>query len=477
MKRVFKFFTEGENASLYSSWFISSFPIKHFAEMDKMMYLFLDYASKLGIPASMKYLRAFLKTDAKRLMFEHNIKINEIGVADFNDPAQLEEGFRVMAVALQQYYEVLVTAEDFSSTLSDFKVAVREFLIGKKKELLTKLIMDSYSSLNSEEIDDIFGRIGYDIEEISDTYSDEKIGDLDFLLNNRLDEGKAGSMTKVCPTEVPCIDGDVGGIFERMIFTYTGLAGSGKSRFASHYFTYIPAVLFGVDVRYDSLELSEGQIENILIAIHIINIWKGKIKIPDSVINKGELDDDAMKYYNAARQDLFNNPKYGKIYINDKPLVVEKFYSSARQFLSFHKNVKVWNIDYAGMAISQPQSRYASKLNTKADIIAKLYNDVRRVANLTGCAFMMLNQYNREGAEKAKAGKTIDQGDIQGGQTVHQFTDYNIYSVQTPEQKAASLLDMTADKVRGAKGFSRVLFTTDLSVSKFEQMKGKGSQV
>lgn len=477
MKRVFKFFTEGEDAHLYANWFVASFPMKHFNEMDKMIYLFLDYASKLGIPATLKYMQAFLKTDAKRLMREYNIKTNEMGVADFNDPAQLEEGFRVMAVALQQYYELLVTLEDFEPTLSNFKVAIKEFLEGKKKELAIKLITESYAAINSEEVDDVFGRLGYEIEDIIETYSEEKIGDLDFLLNKREEDENAGGMTKICTTEIPCIDGDVGGIFERMILTYTGLAGSGKSRFAAHYFTYIPAVVYGVDVRYDSLELSVKQIENMLIAIHIVNMWKGKIKIPDSLMNKNELDSEAMKYYKAAKQDLFHNPKYGKIYINDKPLIVEKFYREARQFIAFHHDIRIWNIDYAGMAQSQPQSKYATRLYSKADIIDKLYTDIRSIANLTGCAFGVLNQYNKEGADKAKAGKIIDQGDIQGGQTVHKFTDYNIYSTQTPEQKAAGLLNMTADKVRGAKGFSNVLFSTDLSVSKYEQMKGKGSQV
>lgn len=477
MKRVFKYFTEGSESYLYTNWFINSFPMKHFNELDKMMYLFLEYASKLGISATFKYLQAFLKTDAKRLMREYNIKINEVGIADYNDPSQLEEAYRIMSVALQQYYEILIQVEDFESTLENFKVAVNEFLISKKKELGIQLITESYAAINNDDVDDVLNRLSYEIEEVTETYSDERLEDLDFLLNKRIEDEQAGGMSKICNTEVPCIDGDIGGVFERMLITITGLSGSGKSRFVVHYLTYIPAVLYGVDVRYDTLELSRKQIENMLIAIHIVNMWTGKIKIPDSLMNKNALDVEAMHYYKAAKQDLFNNPKYGKIYIYDKPIVVEDFYKKSRQFLMMRKTVKLWNIDYAGLALSVPKTRYSTRFNSKAEIIDKLYTDVRRIANLTGCAFTVINQYNKEGADKARAGKVIDQGDIQGGQTVHKFTDYNIYSTQTLEQKAAGILDMTADKVRGAEGFTKVMFSTDLSVSKFEQMKGKTVQV
>lgn len=468
MQSIFKYFTmEGdEETRLRIVWFVESFQAKDFAGLDKLIYFYLEYCARLGIIAKRNYLNAFLRTDCKRLILENNIKLDNMAAYDYTDPAALEEAYRVITSTTVQFYENCVQ-QNIDET--EFKVAMDTWMNTQKAKLLKLSLTTNFPRASQgEDVDIVASDLVSDLEALLMNYDKSKLEELDFLRNKvSTDNQGSGEMIFIAKTHFPAIDGDVGGIFKKMIITFTGLAGSGKSRFIYRCFAYVAAVFFKISVRIDSLELTKSQVENILIAMHIATLFK--VKIPDSLMNKNGLDETQLRYYHAAKQDLFNNRegKYGTIYINDKVVYIEEFRSKVIRFLRLHPDIQIWIMDYAGLIRSNPKGY--RKYSIKAEIIEEAYSTARAISTDTGLAWVFINQYNKDGAQKAKSGKAIDQGDIEGGQTVHKYTDYNIYSTQTEEQKSTSLLLMTADKVRGAKGFNKVPVKSDLSISKFDQ--------
>lgn len=471
MNIIFKYFTLQDDPDTKARivWFAGSFAARDFRGIEKIAYLYIEFCARLGIIAKREYLNAFLRTDCKRLVLENNIKLDNMNQYDYTDPAALEEATRVISAAMIQFYDSAVQ-QDVDAM--EFKVAMNTWMQSQTSSLLRQAMTTNFPRVTQgESVYDVVADLEADLHNIKTTYSEEKLDELDFLANKYSSSKKSGGMEFISQTHIPCIDGDVGGIFKQMIVTFTGLAGSGKSRFIYRCYAYVAAVFFHIDVRIDSLELDAKQVENILIAIHISALYQ--IKIPDSLMNKNDLDETQLTYYYGAKEDLFNNKenKYGHIYINDKPMYIEQFRPEAMRFLRLHKDTKIWIIDYAGLMRSNPQGYGAKRYSSKYEIIEDLYADARWISTVTGVAWVIINQFNKTGADKAKAGKIIDQGDIEGGQTVHKYTDYNMYTTQTEEQKVVQSFLMTADKVRGAKGFSKVPFKNDLAISKFEQQK------
>ena len=283
--------------------------------MDKFIYFYLEYCARLGIVAKRNYLNAFLRTDGKRLILENNIKLDNMAAYDYTDPAALEEAYRVITSTTIQFYENAI-AQDI--TENEFKVVMDTWMKNQKLKLLKLSMTNNFPRASQgEDVDEVTADLMSDLEAIQNNYNEQKLEELDFL-GNKASANKVGSgeMIFISKTHFPAIDGDVGGIFKSMILTFTGLTGSGKSRFIFRCFGYVAAVFFKVSVRIDSLELTKSQVENILIAMHIATLFK--VKIPDSLMNKDALDETQLRYYHAAKEDLFNNKegKYGSIYIS-----------------------------------------------------------------------------------------------------------------------------------------------------------------
>ena len=72
------------------------------------------------------------------------------------------------------------------------------------------------------------------------------------------------------------------------------------------------------DVLFFELELSQSEVENILIAIHITQLYKGNIKIPDTLMNKVDgMTPEQEQIYEAAKFDLLKSGNYGKFIYTD----------------------------------------------------------------------------------------------------------------------------------------------------------------
>ena len=470
MKRLLRHFVEGDNSDIYIHWFVSSFGAKNFQEMNRLMWHFLHYCSVLGISAERRYLETFLRVDAKSIIFTNNIKLSTMDPFDYADPTSLEEAVRIIKTSAMVWYDEAISDQQ---ELHPFKVDINTWIDEQKKVALMNAIRETTGRFgNGDTTDDLITDMDAELVSIQTAFDKRKIVELDFITRRvatRVVSGESGEGEYLFKWGLECMDGVEGGCYTERLYTVTGLSGMGKTRFAMRFFVYIAAVLYGMSVRVDSQELPRYQIENMLIAMHIVVKFNGAVKIPDSAMNNNQLDEDAMRYYNAAKEDLFNNPAYGKIYIFDSTIMVEEYEKNVISFLRQHPEVKLVTIDYAGYSRSLP-NKYGARKNT-AEVIEELYRSCKEAIAIAKVSFCIINQYNQDGASKARSGKPISQGDIQGGQTVHKYTLFNLYFTQTEEQMLAGIFIMICDKARFGRPFSNVPIESDLSISRYKQRR------
>lgn len=467
MKSIFKWFTLAD-ASARVEWFVNKYELTEFTGVDKLLVLFLDYCARLGIQADRKYLEAFLKTENKKLIKKFNIKLPTMDNFNYDEPASLEEATRVLASAVIEAYNLYTSIELPEG--SNFKVDMQTFITEKKSERVIEVMSNAFPVISSgEDVDLTVDDMQYNLSRIQEMYDPAYLDKLDFLEGRVKSTTKKDVMRHLFNTGLPCVDGDAGGMFSKQLWALAGSPGSGKTRIACAHFAY-RAILKGIDVLFDELEMSKIEIENMLIAHHIVHLFKGKVKIPDSVMNKDGMTEEQKRYYEAARIDLFESGKYGKIVIRTDDIIVENLEKDMYSYLRRNRNTQLWIVDYAGLARSKPKERYARHLDSY-EIISELYRIAKDIAKNTDIGVLILNQFGKEGVEAARMGKRIIAGHVQGGQIIERHADYDLAMCMTEEQENAGMRTLSTVKKRGAKGFQFVPFSADCSVSIFRQLE------
>lgn len=468
MDKIFKYFTVDLPITVsYINWFTNSFPVSEFTGINKVLYLYLEYCNTLGIVAKRKYLLVFLKNDLKKLVREHNIRIEAL-TANFNydEISAFEQAVQVISTSAVDAYDLYCSyniEEDDS-----FKVFVSEFMSVNLKERIMTIFTEQYTRM-SQGIDamDIAGDATVALSIIKEIYNPQKISDLDFLTGVKEESNtKVQQARLISKTGIPAIDEDYGGVFSKALITFAGQPGSGKTRFLLACFIYPALVQYKTGVRLDSLELADYEIKNILISIHVANLYK--IKIPDRDINRNDLSEEQRKIVESAKIDLFESGKYGRFRLSTKDLIIENMEDELTNFLKVNRDVEIWCIDYIGRIKSVPTDRYSRML--PAEIIDKALITAKDVAKKADICAVCVNQYNDEGNKAAFMGKPITVGMIQGGQAVQRHSDYDIAITFTEDQKVAGLRMISTTKDRASVGFQYVPIQTDLSISRYTQI-------
>ena len=466
MKRVFKWLTvEGGDpkASIYADWFSRMFQPKDFLGINKLMMSFIIYCSKLSIAPKRLFLEAYLRVDGKEDVKKYNVKTDTMTAYDYSEISQLEEAYRVISGL------ALTTYDDYTSvdlTDREFKVDVYEFMVKMKSELIADALMKTYPRLtDGSNITDVSADLRSELSSLDNIYDLTKIKDVDFISEDSDDDDE---MTFLAKTGLPCVDGDIGGIYTRLMYTLTSQPKGGKTRMACIHWIYPILVYAKRDVILYECELTKSQIKNILIAYHITRLYGGRIKIPDSVMNKKkEMTAEQLQIYESAKIDLFESGKYGVLHIKEE-LVVEKLRDEVMGMAKASGSLGLLVHDYMGLAESEPASRW-DKIREKYEIITQAYEITRKLIKRLDIAALCINQYNDKGIDAAYAGKPIRSGYVQGGHIVTRHTDYDMHLTFTEEQWLARVRSFSANSVRGALGFNNVELSTDLSVSIFRQ--------
>jgi KaiC/GvpD/RAD55 family RecA-like ATPase len=465
MERVFKWFTrEGGDpkANIYTDWFARYFEPKDFDGIDRILMCYLKYCAKLSVTPRKEILSAYLKVDGKHDIKEYNVRTDTMTSLDYRESSQLEEAYQIISGAAQSTFDNYCSVD---LTDREFKVDMYDFMTEKRSDRIQQVMMEAYPRLSDgSDISDVSADLRNSLAELDDVYDTNKIKDVDYTT-----EGSEGSeMHFLCKTGIPAIDGDIGGIYTRLIYTFNGQPGSGKSRFVSSHFVYRVLTEAKKDVLLYALELSQDQVRNMLIAYHITRVYGGRIKIPDSLMNKREeMTDEQRQIYESAKIDLFESGNYGKLYIKEE-LIVERFRDEVMSVIKASGNMGLIAVDYAGIAESQPESKWDKKLDGY-EIITQVYINVRKILKAVDVSSVIVNQYNDKGIDAAYAGKPIRSGYVQGGHIVQRHTDYDLSMTFTEEQELAKVRMLSVSKRRGSAGFSNVMLSTDLSVSIFRQ--------
>lgn len=470
MDRLIKWFTlPEEETQARLVWFTDSFVNASFQGVDAMLMQFLKYCAELGVPAKRTYLEVFLRTEGKKCIKKNNIRLDTMSPLNYDEPGSLEEAYRVIAAATLTRYDICVKTD-----LTDkvFKVEMKTFIQMQKTVELQKVFADTYPKLvNGSSDEDIIQDLQVLLDSIATQYDVAKLDNLDFIMGRAYTKGERNKQTFLFKTGIPCIDGDMGGFYSKQCWTFTGPPGGGKTRFAAIHFAYQAAVYYKLDVLFDELELTASEVENILIAYHIANIYGGKIKIPDNIMNRNQMSEQQSRFYESARIDLFESEgKYGKIVISTDSLEVESLKKKRLQYFKLNRKTLLWVVDYLGLLRSKPLNKFERQL-AGYEIIELGIKKIKDIAKIADIGALCVCQYNDEGVKASEAGKTIMPGMVQGGHVIQRHSDYDIAMAMTLEQKLANMRTLSIIKQRSAAGFTNVPLQVDLSVSIFRQMK------
>lgn len=468
MKNIFKWFSlETGDAKIMTGWVAATLVPELFDGVDRVLFVYLQHCAKLAVTPKKSFLESFLFTDGRRIIKESKIKLQTMEHYDYNEPGQLEEAYNVIALATLSTYDAYTEGVNLEER--EFKVDMYEYLNTAFRDKTQAIMANVFPRLvGKESTEEITTDMIAEIAKYKNILSTTSLDKLDFLLGKPINSNKI--MRFLFKTGIPAIDEDTGGVLSKQLWSLAGAPGTGKTRMMLAHFVYSAAVDYKIGVRVNTLELSIGECESILITIHLTKLYGGKVKIPDKLINSDKLTPEQRRYVEAAKGDLFNSGKYGRIIFYDEPLIVETYERELLNFLKFNQDVALVCTDYAGIVKSVPQAKFDRNLK-EFEAIGELYKISKQVAKITDTCCFILNQFNADGVDASSKGKSIIAGHVQGGQIIERHSDFDLAMTRTPEQELAKIQMLSTVKQRSATGFKNVPLAVDLSVAYFRQTK------
>lgn len=469
METIFKWFTDEAMGETYTSWFVNQFIITDFEGINKLLFRVLEFVEKTGCRLTRNSVMAYLSTDGKHDVLEYKIRVSTVDSYDYKDSFALDEAYRIIVSTTLASYDSML---EFDLTDREFKTDMFEYMRTKKAECIQSLLVDNFPRIQAgDSIDQVSLDLQNGLERIDMAYD---VNSLDKLSYKRKDNSRMkDKMRFLFKTGVPCLDGATQGVFTKQVHSMSAQPGGGKTRWSIAEYVY-PALVAGIGVYYMELELTAFEVENMLIAHHIVNLFGGEIKIPDSSINYNKIDVKQNQYVEAARIDLFESGKFGKFIIDTDEVRVETFTRKLRRIKKDNPDIELIVNDYAGLMKSEPITKYGAKF-IGYEVIKEGYQIMKQFAKNADVAFFVLNQFNIDGINAAKQGKTIQPGHTEGGQFIQRHSDYDYAMTMTDEEEIANRRSLSTVKKRAATGFKNVPFLTDLAVSVFKQMKFSSS--
>lgn len=480
MNSIFRYFIphEGDDKETlklrqgYASWFIDSFPISEFQGEEYIFWYFLKYATRLEVSLKPRYFEVFLNSRLRELLLKDNVRVEGTEALNPQDINQIETMVEITKEVMLSSYDLLLREEEY---IEDFVADMDEFMTMQIEESAMLAISRSIEMQKSI----VDGQIGPTaaIEDLNastalimDIYDKEKLEELGPSVM-RKEEFKF-----ITDTGIPAIDKDMLGAYSGQMIGIEAAGGTGKTRFAIGVWAWRAAVINKKSVVYYAMEQSEAEVESMLLARHILHLY-GK-QIVSQLISKKLVPEKLQPIVDAARDDLFESGKYGKIHICTDYLYLESFKQKLDRLDKLKGPFDVIVIDYMALIEQRNTDKDRDKkvfVKSLSDweVTKKAYRYSKKYARRRGKLVIAINQLTKEGADKAKEGKDTGMGDVQGGMEAYRSCDYNLVLAATPEMESQNKIRIFNPKKRDTAGLGNLLLNVRLGVCLFMQDQNK----
>ena len=434
----------------YILWFVDTFPSFEFKGEDFIMRLYCEYCARLGVPMKSQYFSVYLSTELRKILIETRVKLPGTDNLSYDEPTGLESAYQV-------------ATESYSSDIQDFPVAADAYMSQRLSERTVEELGKAYEVLSSS--DNSQATVDYALDRLillRDIYSKEHIDQLEDVA---LREVGTTDFNFVTDTGIRIIDDDISGVYTTQLFSVEAQPGTGKTRFALGVMAYRTAVLYKKNVVYYQLEQTEAEAISMLVARHVFTLYN--IQISSGMIQFNRVPPELQDKVTAARIDLFESGKYGKIKIINTDL----YYETLEQV--FRKDDKLFGpfdlviVDYMGLIMQKPDKYHKEKLDYQ--VIAESYRKMKHYMRSTRKCGLAVSQLNREGIAAGKADKEITPEMAQGGIVVYKHTDQNLALTRTATMEAQQKMRVSQPKKRGTEGFGTTVIDTRLGFCYFYQ--------
>lgn len=451
----------------YATWFRESFPNTEFMGEELIFYEILSYASKFSTAITEKTVKVFLDTEMRSFVLKNKIKVSGTEeLTNLEDLGQIESLIlRTKDVVLGQFFGLQADLCD----IDEFAAEADMFMSEKLDERSMQIMQTAYEMKSTV----VMGMTGaqdstkYLLEETSYIQTIYDKSKLEELASESTSSGRKRRF--LFNTGIPAVDKDTLGMYTRFLVGIEADAGMGKTKFATGVMTYQAAVEYGKSVLYYALEQDTDEIEANLIARHVYGLFQEIVDAKLILFDK--VPKEMQKKVEAARIDLFESGKYGKIVIKGRAnLYLETFINKIKMDDKLLGPFDVIIVDYMALIEQAPVhgNKYVKVLQ-EYEIIRQAYRRFKRYVLNEDKLGIAVNQLNATGGEKAKKGQDIGTGDAQGGKEVYRSSDYNITIVATPEMEAKGFRELVSPKKRNSAGLGRVLLKTMLAACLWRQ--------
>lgn len=461
MNQIFKYFVDRESNNdkqlAYAYWFVQTFPEVEFEADDKIFYKFMQYCTKLNVPLKEKYFDIYMSTELRHILRSSGIHVTGTETLSYDDPSAFENAVRVTSEIMHDNMRTLVSMDvDVNDFIFDMKVYMAE----KRKERVTAIMSQTFDRMqNADNTEDAVNTLMGETDMIRSIYSDEAV---DVLAETSTVESK---MTRVAEFGLPAIDKDSDGIWTKQLVGIEAQPGTGKTRFAVN-ILYNAVVKNKTDSLFITLEQSREEIEAMFISKHVYTLYN--TVMPSNLIKRDKVPDNYKDQVEAARIDLFESGKYGKLHIAEDSLYVETFIQSLRTYDRLYGPFSLMCVDYMGLIESKGENFRKEK--TLYDIIKSAFRQYKKYVRQTNKAGIAISQFNREGIEAGNKDKAITTDMAEGGIAVYKNTDFNIAISMNDSMKSQNRRRFSQPKVRDSKGFSSLIVHVRLEMCYFEQV-------
>jgi len=450
-------FDDRRKAFLY--WFTSTYPVTEFNSMDKLFVLYANYCVKLDSLFSEKTLKIFLKYELEKILHKDPIVVEGTETCDLRTPVGIAEAAHTISVLMVNLLSML---GETPVNIQEFKVDADAFRVSKLNERYEELLQQSYVRLQeTADPDESLDNISSEAAAIKEIYSADRVKELD--PNSTAMKQKA---RVVCTTGLPAIDTDMIALYTGQMIGIEAAPGVGKTRFTVGVWAYRAMTLYKQNVLYFAMEQSEEELEAMFVSLHAYNMFH--IVVSDKMIRRDLVPEELKAKVAAARWDLLESGKYGKLAIKSEQLYVETFVNKIKYYDKLEGHFDLVVLDYIYL-MRQKGGKY-TKSKQHYEVVATAFRDFKQYVLHNDCAGIAINQYNTEGVKASKQDKAIDSTMSAGGQESGRSNDYTFGLVVTDQMKTQHKMRIESFKARLSEGNINIIATARLDICYFAQV-------